>query len=549
MVLELLGLFLIILVAVIFIIQIEPSENTASAIEKGFGFYSQPTEGVCHYNEGQQYGNKTIIQVCNPHPKNGNGCLDDKGSITFNSKISVVPCLVSMRAKSWVKTISPCISSETVCVSNSSQGTRIREKVCHNKSNKGINDCIYVCGTYNDKFPACKGKAGKSILFNTFPFGIELTSPVILETGYKISPQNVDGTWPVEPAWKGLTNLTTEELHVLDSTISVVETCSDHGVSICGQLVALDEYHQTTAPCVPGFDATGAFCYKAQDQMTSEGLWNPFYLFEKGYATHPTKCISSDGKDTICLTPETIDSLDGGGLSGKILKTEQKLSCVKECYLRIDNSFLDIHYWNPTLGNLVKSFLIIRSDHFFLTFYNIPCSLSECDLLLSTGTLKPTLLKDTLSNPFRGLNDTECLMYSSTNEEIVQDSSFYIQIKPYPGQNPDQLSCNLYVLFGDYTGWLTIDSKNQLIWSSYIDLTKPIFTIKNIGNTFSLSTVRGMVTTNQYRNKIFTFDNFTVDLFEISLEKEIINFVKNYNRGRRDGKNKNLFLSYIPHLS
>ena len=70
--------------------------NKKTAIEQGYGYYSNPIQTACQNKDGGTDCSKDstykVIFHCIANPNTQKGCIDEDGTITYNSKIEELPC-------------------------------------------------------------------------------------------------------------------------------------------------------------------------------------------------------------------------------------------------------------------------------------------------------------------------------------------------------------------------------------------------------------------------------------------------------------------------
>lgn len=139
-------------------------KNKNDSLKTGFGYYSEPESSGCLTTNGfcSEDGVEHLFQTCIPHPKTGNGCLDDNGRQTFDMIHSMKSCNKACVNKSMNVEIDKCVvidrrtglerkdfEDETCIPVNDPNiiGYYKKSYTCIDKDHEGTEGCKYTCGS------------------------------------------------------------------------------------------------------------------------------------------------------------------------------------------------------------------------------------------------------------------------------------------------------------------------------------------------------------------------------------------------------------------
>jgi hypothetical protein len=234
--------------------------------KKGYGVYQKAYESPCITTNGKcnTAGVKYISEYCYPNPVTGNGCIDETGTQTYNSRSRNEVCIPTCRSYVLQESTEPYIcqydnpfnSPNYSCVPTNAQSYEYRKYSCIKNDSIGDNTCTYTCGSAGvdsagirgdidpskeSYIPYCQQpkNLGKVITINTLPWnnitslgqkGFNISKGyniknIILSNGL-VDPNNFKISPPYPPWSDNPSNIITySQLRELDTTLTVYQNC------------------------------------------------------------------------------------------------------------------------------------------------------------------------------------------------------------------------------------------------------------------------------------------------------------------------------------
>lgn len=131
---------------ILFGVTLKIDSSPESWLKEGYGYYSKTQTYPCVSETGFCNGKASQynIQICNPNPTTGRGCLDEKGrNQTFNPIASKVSCIPQCYIGIWnTQVTSGCqVQGASTCVTRGAIGKSTFMYECKSVDGKGINAC------------------------------------------------------------------------------------------------------------------------------------------------------------------------------------------------------------------------------------------------------------------------------------------------------------------------------------------------------------------------------------------------------------------------
>lgn len=461
--------------------------------DNNYGKYSEEIIGECitHDNHCNQTGLSSLTKTCIPSKENS-GCFSN-GKVTFSTKITIKPCLISCRQSMWQTIDTTECSSKLlnqVCISENQTTTKKITQLCVPHDATGINGCTINNPTYLPD--GCIYSTDKTTI------NCKIGSTYISEINCK-NYLPTCGTW-------GLRTGTPFP-------------------SILGLPVLSDEISLATTPCV-GTTAISQsnLCYSFKNNQPIEGDSN---LMTLGYLGLPMGCVKKLDQNiqgNFNINPKEPFNMG----DGSICKTDQYKNIFTESYTTLLDTSSDVEVllkkglvstslfksgetivpscnrlcvyisevkgnWNPQIKRLINNFNILKKEDLFLSLNNYPCPQNVSDMINYSPNKTQILesyyinsnqpaLSNCQGNPLERLQNTNTLMIN----QKIKFPKMLLNFKP------TREMTNCFVLYakilgsfnGEYLGVLTYNSSEGLIWKQSnlkgyldgIDIDDPIVT-------------------------------------------------------------------------
>lgn len=474
--------------------------------DNNYGKFSDDIIGECVTSDNycNKSGSSSVTKICIPSKEN-NGCFSD-GEITFSTKITIKPCLISCRQSIW----------ETIDITESESDINTKKitRLCTPHDATGINGCTINNPTYLPE--GCTYSSDKKII--SCKTGSTYTSEIKIQKTFK---SNL-GIW-------GLRTGTPFP-------------------SISGSPIFSDQISLSTTPCVGSTEINQSnLCYSFEDNQPIKGDSN---LMKLGYLKLPMGCVKTldqniqgnfninikdpfnMGDGSICKIESYTNSTDiefllkQGMVSTSLFKSDVP-SCNRLCvYIEEVNG-----NWNPQIKKLINNFNILKKGNLFLTLNNYPCPQNVLDLINYSPNKTQNLelyyinsnqppLSNCQGNPLELLQNTNTLML----DQKIKYPKMFLNFKPTREiTNPCILYTKILGFFNnEYLGVLIYNSLEGLIWKQSnlkgyldgIDIDNPLVTEFKLifnKNTFSLKVENDDILVNTGNGNIdlnnITFQN------------------------------------------
>jgi hypothetical protein len=519
----------IILLIVIFVVFFLRASIFKTSISE-YGTYDVGTTSSCQSSTGFCTGEgfSYTIQECIPNPKNGKGCLDDKGNQTFESKTTKTICTPTCVVSLWQ------INSTGICTPLNLKTDNLGD-TCMDANSPAQQLVTQTCILHDSTLTN-----GSNLCLFTVPPGDVLPVPT-------------SGTY--------ITDVTgTNAQYSVGSTISFYQPCSPIGFNTCGQYGVVSPVGDVTTPCVYNNQSINiqTSCNSFMPLISGgvevvQGLHTMGDIFTPGWFSAPMTCVDTIPNTTLptgfgCVNPvgciqnieDILPAIEGSNSTvGCLTSDGNAVECIQSCLFYGSSATIPFNsagysQWMQDII-MIPFFIKDHTGNSYSTINNIPCTTTSP----AHSVMSP--FNDCFGNPNGPLDDTPIILYNpnivynnlnaygmsnTCTAEYIKESTNLIYIaapiQPYgPGIGGNEaLQCVLVAIQGkDYIG--KIGRNSSFTWNQIVNLPRYKSVANSVYITYSggayqfyqsqVSGAPGAQISMPYINSSLIETNFTIE--------------------------------------